>query len=296
MSKIYIVFPVFNGIDSTLSFLHDLEKQTISTYEVVICDDGSTDGTEELVKNIYPDVTVLKGDGDLWWTAGINRCIKHVLNKCKDDDYILTINNDVKIANDYLSRKLDRAKDYPEAIIGSVCVYMSDHSLIETSGFVMDYNKLTSRSLTKRGEALTNKHKGLRAVTHLPGKGVLLPVSVYKDVGLYDEVNLPQYHADTDLILMAHEVGYKIYVDFDSVVYSDVNLTNMTISSEHLTIVNIFKTFRGRYTPNNYHVIKYFGIKHFHNRWWLYVFKAYIKIIGGMIIRYVKYRYNNFLF
>ena len=293
MSKIYIVFPVHNGIESTLSFLDDLEKQTITNFEVIMCDDGSIDGTKEIVNKRYPDVKVLEGSGNLWWTAGINLCVKYVLQTCDEEDFILTINNDVQIDGDYLSRKLTRANSHPDAIFGSVCVFMTNHKLIETSGFIMDYKKCTSRSLTKRGEVITAEHKGVKEVTHLPGKGVLLPVSVYKSVGFYDEDNLPQYHADTDLILMAHEAGYKVYVDFDSVIYSDVNLTNMTIPSDQLTVSNVLKTFRGRYTPNNYKIIKYFGIKHFQKRWWIYVIKVYIKIIGGMLLRYIKYKLNK---
>lgn len=283
---IYVVFPVHNRVASTQKFLESISLQTYSDFKVVICDDGSTDGTWDYVSTNHPDVVLLRGDGNLWWTAGINRCIQYVLNYAADADYVLTINNDVTLPSNYLEQKAIRAREHPNAIIGSLCVYMHDHDLIETSGFRVDFNRLTSTSLTKRGERRSKQHTGIREATSVPGKGVLVPASVYRDIGLYDDKDLPQYHADTDFILRAHKAGYKILVDFDSVVFSDINLNNMTIPGQEITLRTILKTFRGPYSPNNFKVNAAFAKKHFPDRYHLFLFKKYVRIIGGMIRRY----------
>jgi GT2 family glycosyltransferase len=38
---------------------------------VIVVDDGSSDRTAEEVAENYPKVTILKGDGNLWWTGAI---------------------------------------------------------------------------------------------------------------------------------------------------------------------------------------------------------------------------------
>jgi GT2 family glycosyltransferase len=287
---VYIVFPVHNRIESTKDFLTSLSKQSAQNYKLVICDDGSTDGTGEYLSTHHPDVTVIQGTGQLWWTAGINKCVHHVLENSSDSDYILTLNNDILLPDNYIEQKLQRASEYPDAIIGTLCVYSDNKKIIETSGYVMGFEKCEGKRLTRPGEKRTEKHKGVVEVTHLPGKGVLLPVKVFKDIGLYDEVNLPQYHADTDLILRAHKAGYCVLVDFDSVIYSDVNANNMVLPTHAITLKGIVDTFRGPYSMNNFSIYNNFAKKHFPDRRVKYLLKTYFKIIGGLARRYLQYR------
>ena len=64
-----IVIPVHNRKQYTRDCLHSLQKQTISSYRVIIVDDGSTDGTREMLRREFPEVIVLTGDGNLFWTG-----------------------------------------------------------------------------------------------------------------------------------------------------------------------------------------------------------------------------------
>mgnify|MGYP000417478311 CR=1 FL=1 len=287
---VYIVFPVHNRIEETKKFLASLARQTVTNYRLVICDDGSTDGTGEYLAKNCPDVVIVKGTGQLWWTAGINRCIEYVLSCCDQNDYVLTLNNDVSLPPEYLQQKLARAKDNPDAIIGSLCVYADNTDIIETSGYIINYDKCSSDRLTKPGELRNEQHKGLAEVTHLPGKGVLLPVKLFREVGLYDEVGLPQYHADTDLVLRAHDMGYRVYVDFDSVVLSEINTNNMVLPTQEITLKGIVKTFIGPYSMNNFRVYNNFARKHFPGKRLKFLAIIYVKTISGLAKRYIKYK------
>ncbi len=289
-TTVYVVFPVHNRIDSTRHFMKSLFQQTVSNYIMVICDDGSTDGTGEFLESNYPDVKVIKGSGNLWWTAGINRCVEYVLSCCKDMDYILTLNNDALLPEDYIEQKLARASEYPNAIIGSCCVFSDNETLIETSGYVLDFDKCLVKQLTRPGEVVGEKHKGVEEVTYLPGKGVLFPVNTFRDVGLYDEAHLPQYHADTDLVLRAYEAGYKVLVDFDSIVYSEVNTNNMVLPEQEMTLRAMASTFVGRYSMNNFGIYNYYAKKHFPGRKFRFLFNIYYRTIGGLAKRYLKYK------
>src|SRR5687768_11882173 len=89
---IFVVIPVFNRKHFTRECLSALENQTYKDYTIVVVDDGSTDGTSEMIHDEFPEVTVLKGTGNLFWTASVNMGIRHALQN--GADYVLTLNND----------------------------------------------------------------------------------------------------------------------------------------------------------------------------------------------------------
>ena len=57
---LYIVTPVFNRINFTKQYLYALNNQTTRNFKIVIVDDGSTDGTSEMIKKNFPEVILLK--------------------------------------------------------------------------------------------------------------------------------------------------------------------------------------------------------------------------------------------
>jgi GT2 family glycosyltransferase len=233
-------------------------------------------------------MVLLKGNGSLWWTAGMNKCVEYVLQVANSADYVLTINNDVIIDEHYVAQKVERAQKYPDTIIGSLCLCKDAPGLIETSGLVLDRKRLTNKSLTKFGQPRSAKHSGVAAVTHLCGKGVLIPVGVFSAIGLYDAQNFPQYHADSDLTLRAHEAGYLVLIDFDSRVYSEVNRRNLGWRTKQLSLIEFAKTFKGPYSLNNPKILWRFAKKHLPGQAPVFFAKGLIYTVGGFLIRYLS--------
>ena len=60
---IHIVIPVYNRRDITRNCLLSLREQTHTDFQVVVIDDGSTDGTSEMIQKEFPEVVLLMGDG-----------------------------------------------------------------------------------------------------------------------------------------------------------------------------------------------------------------------------------------
>ncbi len=286
--RVFVALPVFNRLNETRKFIECLRKQTYQEIQIVICDDGSTDGTNEYLNSISSklNVHVIPGTGDLWWTGGINRCIKYILNICSDSDFVLTINNDVVLDADYIEQKIHRAAELPGTIIGSVCVYQENPEIIETSGLIMNYFTCSSHNIARQGELISD-YNGYVKATHLPGKGVLIPATVYRKIGLYDEDNFPHYHADTDFVLSAHEAGIPVIVDFESIVYSDVNTKNMNVAS-NISLSGIVSTFDRRSGVNSFTAYRNFAIKHFGWRAVQFLIVNYVKIIFGLSKRYLR--------
>lgn len=215
--KIGVVVPAFNDRQNVLEFLSSLKKVNYKNSIVILVDDGSSDGTAEIVESKFPEVKVIKGSGNLWWSAATNLGIEHALNEgC---DYIYTINNDVLLDANIFKVLSNTAKDHKNAIIGSK-IYdnknrdkvwffgakfdRSSKDIILIAGFDKDFTKLST-------------------VDILTGMGMLIPRGVFEDVGYFDAKKMPQYLADSDLGLRAKKHGFELLVEPEAKVYSKID-------------------------------------------------------------------------
>ncbi|NJO90891.1 MAG: glycosyltransferase family 2 protein [Chloroflexia bacterium] len=146
-----ILIPVFNGLDFTKKCLADLENvsQTINNelikLNTIVIDDGSKDGTSEWINKNYPYVHVLKGNGNLWWSGGINAGIRFALENL-DSNYFLLWNNDIKPNENYFQHIFDFIQDRPECSIFCSSIYFLDKpdTLISTGGY---FNRKNGKKL-----------------------------------------------------------------------------------------------------------------------------------------------------
>src|SRR5436190_255750 len=92
--RVGIVAPVHNRREITLQCLKSLSRIDSAGLDVhaVIVDDGSTDGTSDGIREQFPSVELIEGDGNLWFTEGTNVGIRAALKH--DPKYLLLINDD----------------------------------------------------------------------------------------------------------------------------------------------------------------------------------------------------------
>jgi GT2 family glycosyltransferase len=210
-----IVIPVFNRLKFTRDCLDSLEKQTVRANKIIVVDDGSTDGTDEILQEWYPDVTVLRGNGNLFWTASINMGIRHAL--LLGADAVMTLNNDTIASPTFVEQMIEGSKLAPNALIGALDVDSVSRKPYY-GGEILNWTWSTSKYLL---EVLSKEQqKGLHECSLFPARGLLVPKVVFDTIGLFDEDRLPHYMADYDFTLTAARNGFKIYCNYDAVLYT----------------------------------------------------------------------------
>src|SRR5258705_6257484 len=117
---IYIVIPVHNRKEFTRNCLYSLQYQTVSGHRIIVVDDGSTDGTGEMLAKEFPEVIVLSGNGNLFWSAAINLGIRHALTN--GAEFILTLNNDTVASENFLAQMLFWSNQTPDSLLGALDV------------------------------------------------------------------------------------------------------------------------------------------------------------------------------
>ena len=210
-----IVIPVHNGLNYTKncikSLINNLEQDLYSRpkVEIVVIDDGSTDGTSGWLKDEYPMVHVLRGSGDLWWSGGINKGVYFALNELKSD-YILWWNNDILPAENYFHELFQIIeKSQPGVLIGSKIFVLDQDNLIWGMGGRFN-PKNGDRFMYGEMQPDNNLFQKPFEVDWFPGMGTAIHKSVFETIGFLDEKNFPQYHGDSDYTFRARKAGFKL--------------------------------------------------------------------------------------
>jgi GT2 family glycosyltransferase len=208
---LYIVIPVFNRKHFTLECLLSLRKQTNKNFRVIVVDDGSTDGTGQLLAQDFPEVTVLKGDGNLFWTAATNMGVQYAL--AHGARHVMTLNNDTLATPDFIEKMYRWAAQKPDALLGALAVDAATGKPVyggETINWFLNSYKPVLKTLS------ANQQTGLHKVTHFPGRGLWIPKKVFDTIGLFDEKKFPHYYADYDFTHTASRAGFDIYCNYDA--------------------------------------------------------------------------------
>jgi GT2 family glycosyltransferase len=88
-----IVVPVHNALQDVTKLIEHLEwLDPDLPGALILVDDGSTDGTSQVVGERYPTVCVVRGDGNLWWGGGMRLGMQTALTQ--DADIIFWLNHD----------------------------------------------------------------------------------------------------------------------------------------------------------------------------------------------------------
>ena len=120
-----IIIPCFNRLGELIELMKSLESATgISSVEVIIVDDGSTDGTKEYFKkyNSQLDIKIFNQD-NRGPGAARNLGMSHARG-----DYLLFIDSDCTVPRDYFEQIKKALSDYKYDAFGGPDTYREDFS------------------------------------------------------------------------------------------------------------------------------------------------------------------------
>jgi GT2 family glycosyltransferase len=204
--RISVVIPNWNGKRFLTGCLDSLLQQNYPDVEVIIVDNGSTDGSIELLHDSYPQVKVARFEKNTGFSVAVNRGIRE-----STGEYIALLNNDTVVDSDWLNQMVQVLKQRPE--IGSCGCKMlayDDHSLLDGAGDGYRRGGLPGR--IGHREIDHGQFDQERLILGACGGAALYRRSLFDDIGLFDE-DYFAYLEDVDLGLRAQSAGYKcLYV------------------------------------------------------------------------------------
>ena len=200
--KVYIIIPVHNRKAITLQCLDNLQALGIlQKYNIVVVDDGSQDGTSAAITRLYPDIVILSGDGNLWWTGSIKLGMEYGYEK--GADYFIWLNDDTFPLLGTIEGLIEVCQNQSSPIIASSQCYASLDLTIPSYGACKKVhgNLVPFYSTTDQ----------LIVADAVSGNLVCLPCSVVEDIGYPPSQQCPQY-GDVPYTYQAKKWGYNIQV------------------------------------------------------------------------------------
>jgi hypothetical protein len=180
----------WNGYKDTVNCVQSLKQVAYSNLEIIIVDNGSTDGSAEKLERIFPDLMLIKLSQNGGYAAGNNAGIRFALER--GAEYVLVLNNDVIVEKDCLFPMVELAgNDTAIGVVTCRAFLQSDHQRIYgTAGGFSRWRCI--------GAPLPPRLRGRECeVNFISGCILLVKRKVFETVGLFDE-KLFMYFEDVE--------------------------------------------------------------------------------------------------
>lgn len=254
MKKIAIVIPIYNRLQITKSGLLNIHLALLNVkenshfnFDVIIVDDGSDDGSSEWIKENYPAVKILRGDGNLWWTGSVDLGARMAVNEL-GYDYVLLWNDDTICNQDYFEELINILNQsfYNNKILVSKVLWQDEREVIFNFGCYLD-SKNGKKILNGSNEVDSDKYNNIIKVDWSGGMGTLIPKEVLKSIDFFDPKNFPQYHGDSDMFLRAKKNGFETFAIPTLKIYNNKDTSGIKRIKNFKDLKNYFTSNRSNY-------------------------------------------------
>ncbi|MBF7012798.1 glycosyltransferase family 2 protein [Novosphingobium resinovorum] len=195
----------FNRRETTLAALAALREAAAGLdYHVYLVDDGSTDGTGDAVRQNFPEVTVINGNGSLFWNGGMRTAWQTALGQ--GADYYLLFNDDLELSADSLAQLFNFQKEM-EAAHGPKVISVG--KVVDPDTSKVTYGGFTVVPGLSRLRFVRSPDNGKPCDT-MNGNCVLIPAQAVAEVGILSE-KYRHHTGDIDYGLRARNAGYQLF-------------------------------------------------------------------------------------
>lgn len=278
-----VVILNYNTRDLTRACLSTLLSSDLGPYtmEVIVCDNGSGDGSLEMIAKEFPQVVRIANGKNLGFAAGNNPGIRKAGGR-----YVLLLNTDTETPKDTIREMIRFMDEHPDAGASTCKLLLPDGTMDPAChrGFPTPWVSLTYltklEKLFPKSRLFGEYHQGYKDLSSvhevdcIVGAFFLVRRDVIDAVGLLDEEYF-MYGEDIDWCYRIRKAGWKIYFN------PNVTLLHKKKQSGR---ANVMKN--RRITTEVY----------FHKYNWLFYTKNYAKTYGPVLTFVVDTLYRMRLF
>ena len=215
---ISVIIPNWNGASYLPTCLDSLLRQSYPNFEVMVVDNGSTDGSLELLERDYPEVKVVALLENRGFAGGVNAGIREV-----QGEILAVFNNDAEADPRWLEELAKALARHPEAGMATPKVLLLDErDVINSAGDFYGVDGVPgNRGVWQRDEGQFDREE---YVFGAAGVAAAYRRAMLDDVGLFDE-DFFSFCEDVDLAWRAQLARWKCVYVPKAVVYHKLSAT-----------------------------------------------------------------------
>ena len=198
--EVRVIVLNWNGRAWLGACLTALRQQDFRSFEVVVVDNASTDGSAELVRDRFPECQVVALDANIGFAAGNNAGALGATAR-----YLVFLNNDTEAAEGWLTALVSAADgDQGVGLVTSRVVFMDRPGVIDSAGD----GYLRCGGAFKHGHGQSDGRFGSREVFGACGAAFLIRRELFEALGGFD-ADFFMVYEDVDLSYRARLVGSR---------------------------------------------------------------------------------------
>jgi GT2 family glycosyltransferase len=213
-----VVIPNWNGAHHLPVCLDALRAQTYPHIEIILVDNGSTDGSQEMVSELYPEVRLLALDRNRGLTGGNNAgfCAAR-------GEILISLNNDTEVEPRFVEALVQALVEHPEAgMVAAKMLLFDRRDILHSAGDGFGVDGIPfNHGVWQRDEGQFDEPGWIFGGC---GGAVAYRRAMLDDVGQFDE-SFFMYCEDVDLNWRALLAGWRCWYTPEAVVYHKLSAT-----------------------------------------------------------------------
>lgn len=202
MIKASVIIPNWNGQELLKDCLLSLQNQSYEDFEIILVDNGSTDGSIEYAEKNFPQVKIIKLSKNFGFSKAINEGVKK-----SNANYVVFLNNDTAASKNWLKNLVECANSHPEVIsVNSKLLNFYNRKRIDGVGILI--NEVGQAKSIGWQEEDHGQYDSEQYIFGATGGASLFKRLDFIKVGGFDEKYF-MYSEEVDFAFRSQFLGYK---------------------------------------------------------------------------------------
>ena len=214
-----IIIPHWNGIETLSECINSLLKSTFGSYEIIVVDNASSDGSQAWIKESYPNIKLLENDRNYGYAGGCNRGADKA-----SGEFLVFLNNDTIQKSDWLHYLVElMQKDNTIAAAQPKILNYYQKNMFDYAGGSGGYMDMfcfpyARGRLFLEQEEDQGQYNDAKKCFWASGTSIMVRKDLFVEAGKFDEIFFAHME-EIDLCWRLQAMGHHVWVEPQSIVY-----------------------------------------------------------------------------